>query len=42
MEQYLHGNFPVDRIITMYDGNDYAKAFEDLKRGQAIKAVLKW
>lgn len=42
MEQHFQGNFPVDKIITVYDGNDYAKAFEDLKQGKAIKAVLKW
>lgn len=42
IEQHSQGNFPVDKIIRVYDGKDYAKAFEDVKQGKTIKAVLKW
>jgi aryl-alcohol dehydrogenase len=41
LEYYKKGMFPFDRLITYYDFNDIAKAFEDTHKGQVIKAVLK-
>ncbi|KAK4175494.1 putative alcohol dehydrogenase [Triangularia setosa] len=42
IEQHQKGLFPLDRFIKYYDFQDYEKAIEDSKTGNAIKAVLKW
>ncbi|EXJ86298.1 hypothetical protein A1O1_06668 [Capronia coronata CBS 617.96] len=42
IEQHDQGRFPLEEMITTYDIKDYEKAFEDVKAGKTIKAVLKW
>ena len=36
------GNYPLEKIITTYDVQDYTQAIKDTKEGRTIKAVLKW
>ncbi len=36
------GNFPLQDIVSFYDAEDFAQAFEDSKSGKVVKAVLKW
>lgn len=42
IEQHGKGMFPIEKFISIYAGKDYAKAFQDVKQGKAIKAILKW
>lgn len=42
MEEHANGNYPLEKLITFYDFEDYQKAIEDSKRGVALKAVLTW
>ncbi|EEP77961.1 conserved hypothetical protein [Uncinocarpus reesii 1704] len=39
---YRQGNFPVDRISTVYPAERLDQAIEDLKTGKVIKPVLSW
>ncbi|KAL4969092.1 NAD(P)-dependent alcohol dehydrogenase [Aspergillus stella-maris] len=42
IEQNQAGKFPLEKMIQYYGAEDHERAFEDLKRGRAIKAVLVW
>ena len=42
MEMQAQGSFPVEKIITTYDADDFVGALDDLKKAKTIKAVLKW
>lgn len=42
IEQQRNGQFPLEKIITYYDMENYAQAMEDLEKGKVIKAVLRW
>jgi aryl-alcohol dehydrogenase len=41
LEYYKKGLFPFDRLVSYYDFEDIARAFEDTHKGRVIKAVLK-
>lgn len=41
VEYYKRGEFPFDRLIRYYDFSEINTAFEDMKNGSVIKAVLK-
>ncbi|KAH8684086.1 chaperonin 10-like protein [Ilyonectria robusta] len=42
IEQHQKGLYPLEKIVTYYNIDDYAQAFKDMKDGKVIKAVLKW
>lgn len=42
MDEYAKGNYPVDKLVTLYDFGDFQRAIDDTKRGIALKAVLVW
>lgn len=42
VEQHKQGKYPLERMMTVYEYTNYEKAFDDLKTGKAVKAVLKW
>ncbi|KID95350.1 alcohol dehydrogenase, partial [Metarhizium majus ARSEF 297] len=42
MDEYAKGNYPVDKLVTLYDFGDFQQAIDDTKRGIALKAVLVW
>ena len=41
LSYYRQGKFPFDRMIKTYDFADINRAFEDTKKGEVIKAVIK-
>jgi Zn-dependent alcohol dehydrogenase len=42
IEQHSLGYFPLEEIVKYYDIEDFNSAFEDIKSGKTIKAVLRW
>ena len=42
IEQHKLGNLPLEQIVTTYDVEDFATAFEDMASGKVIKPVLLW
>lgn len=42
MEQYAKGLYPVDKLVSLYNFEEYQTAIDDTKRGVALKAVLVW
>ena len=42
VKEQAAGNFPLEKIVTYYDAQDFAQAFEDSRSGKVVKAVLKW
>lgn len=42
VEMQRNGEFPVEKIVTVYDYKDIDKALHDLHEGIAIKPVIKW
>ncbi|KAG5934356.1 hypothetical protein E4U53_000708, partial [Claviceps sorghi] len=42
MGEYAKGNYPLDKIVSFYDFNDFQAALDDTKRGATLKAVLVW
>lgn len=38
---YMEGNFPFDKLVTLYDFKDIEQAFEDTASGKTIKPILK-
>ncbi|OJI96489.1 hypothetical protein ASPVEDRAFT_145974 [Aspergillus versicolor CBS 583.65] len=42
IEQTRQGKFPMQKLITFYPVEQHQEAFQDLKHGRAIKAVLRW
>jgi len=41
IDLYKRGQFPLDKLVTVYDFEDIEKAVEDSNQGKVIKAVLK-
>lgn len=42
IEQNRKGLYPLERLVTCYNVEDYPQAFQDMKDGKVIKPVLKW
>lgn len=42
VSQHEQGNYPFDRLITLYDAKDFQTALEDMRSGKVYKPVLKW
>ncbi|KAJ6020159.1 hypothetical protein N7499_003451 [Penicillium canescens] len=42
IEKHSQGLFPLEELVTVYDGKDFTKAFEDARKGMVVKAVLRW
>ncbi|EEU36452.1 uncharacterized protein NECHADRAFT_94116 [Fusarium vanettenii 77-13-4] len=42
IQQHRKGLYPLEKIVTSYHVDDYTQAFQDMKDGKTIKAVLKW
>jgi Zn-dependent alcohol dehydrogenase len=42
IEQHRKGLFPLQKIVSFYSVDNYAQAFQDMRDGRVIKAVLKW
>ncbi|KAL3450255.1 chaperonin 10-like protein [Aspergillus insuetus] len=42
VEQNKQGRFPLQKLITYYAVEDHQRAFDDVKNGRAVKAVLRW
>lgn len=42
VEMQRQGDFPVEKIVTVYDYQDFDKALDDLHHGKVIKPVIKW
>lgn len=36
------GQFPVEKIVTVYDYKDFGQALDDLHHGKTVKPVIKW
>ncbi|WP_368658804.1 zinc-binding dehydrogenase [Metabacillus halosaccharovorans] len=41
VEYYKNGMFPFDKLVKFYDFNELNEAFEDSKKGLAIKPIVK-
>ncbi|KAJ5718830.1 uncharacterized protein N7483_009912 [Penicillium malachiteum] len=41
-EKQKEGNFPLEKLIKVYDLNDFSQAFHDMKEGLVLKPVLRW
>lgn len=39
---HSEGHLPLEKITTIYEDKDYQQAFEDVRTGKTIKAVIKW
>ena len=42
VEMQRNGDFPVEKIVTVYNYKDFRKALDDLHHGTAIKPVIQW
>jgi Zn-dependent alcohol dehydrogenase len=42
MEKQYEGKFPLDKLIKVYDSDDFLQAFSDMKEGKVLKPVLRW
>jgi Zn-dependent alcohol dehydrogenase len=42
VEQNKQGRFPLQKLITYYAVEDHQRAFDDVKNGRTVKAVLRW
>lgn len=42
IEQHSQGQYPLEKIVTIYKMEDFENAFKDTKSGKTIKAVLEW
>lgn len=42
VEMQKKGDFPVDKIVKVYDYKDFEKALQDLKEGTVVKPVIQW
>ncbi|CAH0018600.1 unnamed protein product [Clonostachys rhizophaga] len=42
IDEQSRGNFPLEKLVTLYDGVNYKKAFDNIQKSQVIKAVLVW
>lgn len=39
---HAQGQLPLEELVKVYDMKDHQKAFDDVKSGVALKAVLVW
>ena len=39
---HYRGDFPLEGMITHYNVRDFEQAFEDIKSGRTVKAILQW
>ena len=42
VEMQRQGDFPVEKIVKVYDYKDFGKALEDLHHGTTVKPVIQW
>lgn len=42
VEMQRAGDFPVDKIVKVYDYKDFEKALHDLHEGTVVKPVIQW
>ncbi|KAK5166092.1 uncharacterized protein LTR77_008353 [Saxophila tyrrhenica] len=42
VEMQRAGDFPVDKIVKMYDYKDFGQALHDLEEGKVVKPVIQW
>ncbi|MDB6103683.1 MAG: xylB, partial [Gammaproteobacteria bacterium] len=42
VERFMAGEFPIDRLITLYDFNEINRAIEDSKSGLTVKPVVRF
>lgn len=42
IERYKRGQYPFDKLIKVYDFEDFEEALNDMKTGVVFKPVLKW
>lgn len=42
IQQHADGRYPLEKLITYYNAEDFQTAFSDTEKGVTIKAVLKW
>lgn len=42
VQMQKEGNFPVEKIVKIYDYKDFDKALHDLHEGAVVKPVIQW
>lgn len=42
VEMQKNGDFPVDKIVKVYDYKDFGQALHDLHEGTVVKPVIQW
>lgn len=42
VEMQRQGEFPVEKLVKVYDYKDMAKALKDLHDGTVVKPVIQW
>ncbi|KAJ5764737.1 hypothetical protein N7520_004296 [Penicillium odoratum] len=42
IEKHKEGKFPLEKLIKVYDFNDFLQAFHDMNEGLVLKPVLRW
>lgn len=42
IHEHAQGRFPLEKLVKVYDFNDFSDAFEDMKGGKVLKPVLRW
>lgn len=42
VQMQKEGDFPVEKIVTIYDYKDFDKALHDLHEGKVVKPVIQW
>ncbi|KAJ5700367.1 hypothetical protein N7536_003380 [Penicillium majusculum] len=42
IEKQNEGKFPLEKLIKVYNSDDFLQAFNDMKEGNVLKPVLRW
>lgn len=42
LTQQKEGKFPLEKMVSYYDVKDHQRAFDDVKSGKVVKAVISW
>lgn len=42
IEKHYEGKFPMEKLIKVYDSDDFLQAFSDMQEGKVLKPVLRW
>ena len=42
VEMHRNGEFPVEKLVKVYDYKDIEKALHELHEGTVVKPVIKW